>query len=246
MAINYPTSLDTLTNPSATDDTSDVDHAGQHSDANDAIEALQAKVGINSSAVTTSLDYRVATLEGAGSGSPALPRIKDGLYIWPNTRWSTNDTNTAIGLGTVCTMYPIYLRADTTYDTINVYCGAATGAGNIRAMIYAEASDGGAGALELDAGEVTVTTGTITWSISYVPPADGWYWLGVMNQNSGNTYWGGKFASALAVGSSSIISNSNAGHRYTNTYSSLSSDLSGVTPTFESNSLYLTMTGALT
>jgi microcystin-dependent protein len=36
------------------------DHAGQHADINDAVEALEAKVGINSSAVTSSLDYKVA------------------------------------------------------------------------------------------------------------------------------------------------------------------------------------------
>ena len=35
----------------------------QHADANDAIEALQAKVGVDGSAVTTSLDYKVANLE---------------------------------------------------------------------------------------------------------------------------------------------------------------------------------------
>ncbi len=65
MATLYPTSLDALTNPTATDSTTTVSHADQHANANDAIEALQAKVGIDSSAVTSSLDYRVATLESA-------------------------------------------------------------------------------------------------------------------------------------------------------------------------------------
>lgn len=61
MAISYPTSLDTLTNPASTDtlDTVGVLHDVQHSDANDAIEALQTKVGITNSAVTTSLDYLI-------------------------------------------------------------------------------------------------------------------------------------------------------------------------------------------
>lgn len=60
MAIAFPTSLDTLTNPAPTDDVSVVSHSAQHSDVNDAIEALEAKVGINSSADTNSLDYKVA------------------------------------------------------------------------------------------------------------------------------------------------------------------------------------------
>jgi len=63
VATNFPTSLDSLTNPTSTDSLTSPSHAGQHADANDAIEALQAKVGVNSSAVTTSLDYRVGVIE---------------------------------------------------------------------------------------------------------------------------------------------------------------------------------------
>lgn len=63
MAINFPTSLDNLTNPNTTDALNSPSHAGQHADANDAIEALQAKVGANSSAVTSSHDYKIAQLE---------------------------------------------------------------------------------------------------------------------------------------------------------------------------------------
>jgi hypothetical protein len=59
MATNFPTSLDSLTNPSATDTLDSPPHDEQHADANDAIEALQAKVGINSSADTNSLDFKV-------------------------------------------------------------------------------------------------------------------------------------------------------------------------------------------
>jgi hypothetical protein len=59
MATNFPTSLDALTNPISTDKLNSPPHATQHANANDAIEALQAKVGVNSSAVTTSLDYKV-------------------------------------------------------------------------------------------------------------------------------------------------------------------------------------------
>jgi len=74
MAINYPTSLDNFTNPTASDamNSVSVPHATQHSDLNDAVEALEAKVGVNSSAVATSHDYkitdlvsRVTTLENA-------------------------------------------------------------------------------------------------------------------------------------------------------------------------------------
>ena len=81
MASNFPTSLDAFTNPSSTDsmDSVSVPHATQHADLNDAVEALQAKVGADSSAVTSSHDYKIAdhasritTLEGATTGSLVL------------------------------------------------------------------------------------------------------------------------------------------------------------------------------
>jgi hypothetical protein len=91
MASNFPSSLDTFTNPSSTDamDSVSVPHATQHSDLNDAVEALQAKVGANSSAVTTSHDYKIAdhasrltTLEGAaGSGLVFISRTTVGSAV---------------------------------------------------------------------------------------------------------------------------------------------------------------------
>jgi hypothetical protein len=64
MATNFPSSLDNFTNPTSGDTLASPDHAGQHADANDAIEVLQAKVGVDGSAVTTSLDYKVTSLSG--------------------------------------------------------------------------------------------------------------------------------------------------------------------------------------
>ena len=66
MASNFPSSLDSFTNPSSSDamDSVSVPHATQHSDLNDAVEALQAKVGADSSGVASSHDYKIAQLEG--------------------------------------------------------------------------------------------------------------------------------------------------------------------------------------
>lgn len=54
MAINFPTSLDNLTNNV---DNVDTVVAQDINDLNDAVEALEAKVGIDNSAVSTSIDY---------------------------------------------------------------------------------------------------------------------------------------------------------------------------------------------
>jgi hypothetical protein len=68
MATSFPSGLDSFTNPTAVDTLDSPPHDTQHANANDAIEALQAKVGVNSSAVTTSHDYKIATLENAPTG----------------------------------------------------------------------------------------------------------------------------------------------------------------------------------
>jgi hypothetical protein len=79
VATNFPTSLDALTNPISSDTLASPNHAGQHADANDAIEALQAKVGVNGSAVTSSLDYKVGLK--ANTASPTFT----GTVVLPST-----------------------------------------------------------------------------------------------------------------------------------------------------------------
>ena len=79
MATNFPEDLDSLVNPQSTDSVETVSHSAQHADANDAIEALQAKVGVDGSAVVTSLDYRVTTLEEAPFDTEAIEDIIGGV-----------------------------------------------------------------------------------------------------------------------------------------------------------------------
>ena len=68
MAINYPTSIDTLLNPATTDPVTSPSHSLEHANANDAIEALEAKVGVNSSAVTGSIDYKLTSPSSVSPG----------------------------------------------------------------------------------------------------------------------------------------------------------------------------------
>jgi hypothetical protein len=46
MPTNYPTSLDNFTNPTANDSLNLPSHSTQHANANDAIEAIEAKLGV--------------------------------------------------------------------------------------------------------------------------------------------------------------------------------------------------------
>ena len=59
MSTNYPAALDALNNPSASD--SLAGHAAQHANLNDAVEALQTKVGVDGSTDPASIEYKLAT-----------------------------------------------------------------------------------------------------------------------------------------------------------------------------------------
>lgn len=63
MATDFPTSKQTFTNPTGSDKLNSPDHATQHATENDTIEALQDKVGIDSSGDTNSHDYKISALE---------------------------------------------------------------------------------------------------------------------------------------------------------------------------------------
>lgn len=105
MAITFPTTLDALTNPSSSDNlnTAGVLHDVQHSDENDAIEALEAKVGVNGSAVTTSIDYLIKNTsgghnhDGAGSRSVAHSALSG---ITANDHHTQSHNHSSAGDGT--------------------------------------------------------------------------------------------------------------------------------------------------
>lgn len=72
MATNFPTSKDTFTNPTANDKVDVLSHADQHANANDGIEALQTKVGINGDTNVDSLDYKLSDI---ASGDKAISSV---------------------------------------------------------------------------------------------------------------------------------------------------------------------------
>ena len=89
MATNFPSSVDSFTNPTTSDTLASVSHSAQHSDVNDAVEALEAKVGVDSSTVSSSLDYRVAALEQTSGRRNFL--YNGAMQVWQR---STSGTTT--------------------------------------------------------------------------------------------------------------------------------------------------------
>jgi len=76
LATSFPTGLDALTNPTSSDGLNSPDHAGQHANVNDAVEALEAKVGVNGSAVTSSLDYKITNINASNLASGTVPSAR--------------------------------------------------------------------------------------------------------------------------------------------------------------------------
>jgi hypothetical protein len=97
MATNFPTNLDNLTNPTANTnmDAVGLEHDVQHGNLNDAVKAIETKVGITNSADTTSLDYLAKPLSGAGSPEGVVIASPGRLY------WQVSTTlwvkNTGVG-----------------------------------------------------------------------------------------------------------------------------------------------------
>jgi len=157
MATNFPTSLDSLTNPSSGDSLSSPSHSAQHANVNDAVEALQAKVGVDGSAVTSSLDYQVAnqglTLvksQTIGSGVSSVTVTDAFSSAFTNYRIVFDiDSGTPSGvlflLGSATTGYYYFELQITTGGTI----GGTGGSNAASAKIGTLRSEGGGGIIEV-------------------------------------------------------------------------------------------------
>jgi hypothetical protein len=79
---SYPTSLDSFTNPAPGDSVKTLSHSGQHGDANDAIEALEAKLGIGASTpINGTVLFGNGTGSSAWSASPSITSLITQSFI---------------------------------------------------------------------------------------------------------------------------------------------------------------------
>jgi len=166
MATNFPTSLDSLSNPIGTDKVANADpllkHATQHSNANDAIEALEAKVGANGSAVTTSHDYKLGEVTGSDKAvsKTATQTLTNKTLTSPTI---TNKTSTGTDNGTETLVNKTLTSPTLTTPTIASFVNAQHD--------HLDADDGGQlteGALNL--ADVTTNDVSIT-KHGFVPKA---------------------------------------------------------------------------
>lgn len=183
MATNFPTSLDTLTNPTSTDGLNNPSHSSQHADANDAIEALEAKVGVNGSVVTTSLDYRTRQTEAFNSFG-----VTSGTYYSFNGGQHAASNATFYATTNRGYYVPFFLGATTTFDRIAIVTASTfSGSGVIRLGIYNN-SNGKPSSLAFDAGTVSPTANSTTYAITINQTLNaGWYWSAFVPQTVATT-----------------------------------------------------------
>ena len=109
---NFPGAIDAPTDPVSSNPLNSPSHAGQHSFENDAIVALETKVGVNSSADTTSMDYK---LSGVPSSDKAAS--KTGTETLTN---KTLGTGTSINLGSDATGDMYYRNSGGTLSRVSI------------------------------------------------------------------------------------------------------------------------------
>lgn len=102
MPTNFPTILDSYTNPVGTDKLNGtpnpaVLHHLQHSNHNDSISAIETKLGINFSSVPSTVDFALQIIESTWMNHP-LGGYKETSYIsnvFPDTiTWYTDSSKT--------------------------------------------------------------------------------------------------------------------------------------------------------
>jgi hypothetical protein len=177
MAINYPTSLDTFTNPTATSLLTSPSHAQQHSDINDAVEALQTKVAIGNTVLGTYTAYTPTysgfTL-GNGTVTAKYCKINDfyhsiGSIVLGSTSAITGNLGISMDANADAmyytpTIWAMEMGTATLIDTSAgaVYYGVVAGANNATVMqLFSQAAN----ATYVGRGLVNGST-PFTWAVS--------------------------------------------------------------------------------
>lgn len=161
MATSFPENLDNFINPDSQNPLSSPSHSEQHANANDAISALQVKVGSDGSNDSSSLDYRINQLEQesgsliadqlglAGNNNQVITGIENPTVIdtfdsalWGTLEYklqveygsySTSSTVTAINVGSSVNVseYAVVSNTDQSLYSLSF----TTNGGNINLLV---------------------------------------------------------------------------------------------------------------
>ncbi len=128
MASNFPTSLDNFTNPSSGNTLDSPSHSLQHSDINDAVEALEAKLGIGASPAGSATSGQVLTAGTAGTTTWSTPNAA-GLTLIKTQSFS------AVASTSVDDVF------SATYDNYKIICAFTSGDVNVNWRLRVSGAD---------------------------------------------------------------------------------------------------------
>lgn len=157
MTTSYPSGIDTFTNPAATDTLASPAHHTQHSDANDAIEAIEAELGINPSGSYTDVVSRLAAfvtnvsgtapITSTGTTTPTIAlSLGSGFTAGATLTLNSSEVRTVVGTGTQ--NGTTYLRGDGTWATPAGGAGSVT---NVSGTAPIVSTGGATPAISIDA-----------------------------------------------------------------------------------------------
>jgi hypothetical protein len=110
VAISFPTSLDNFTNPSSGNTLDSPSHSLQHSDINDAVEAMQRKVGVGTAVAGSASAGQVLTISAAGTSTWSTP--SQGLTLISTISISALSSQDFVGVfSATYESYRIMIRA---------------------------------------------------------------------------------------------------------------------------------------
>lgn len=162
MTTTYPITKQTIPNPSSTDTlenvTPELDHDYQHSTVNDTIEALQDKVGVDGSAVTTTHDYKLSEVTSTDKavGKTATQTLTNKTLTSPTVTGMTATTSTVNGVTLSSTgSSSLYLKEDGTYGAVTAGDASFASKGSVQGLTDTDTSG-----LVISSGVISVNSGT--------------------------------------------------------------------------------------
>lgn len=181
MATSYPGALDTLTNPTGTDYQDTVDHAAQHANANDAIEAIQAELGTDPSGGAATVKDRLNTI--GNFASPNAGGIVTGNY-YDQSFHGANSSTTA-GVANRMELYPFFTSTTFAIDQIGVAVSTLLAGSNAKVIIYAAGTDGWPNSKLYESADLScAAAGFVGVSVSFTFNSGTIYWLGVRTSST--------------------------------------------------------------
>ena len=122
MASTYPTSLDSFTNPLTTNPLTSPSHAQQHSDINDAMEAVQTKLAIGDTVIGTYTAY-TPTFSNLTVGNATIDSKYCRVNNWVHYYGLLTLGSTSSVTGTIIVSLPI--NCDTAFASAPMQFGIA-------------------------------------------------------------------------------------------------------------------------